>query len=195
MSHWLKMAYVDPTAPVSVYPDINVSYNYRHHEVQQVKDFFEHEIEKRLRLYKGYKRLCNALVVAKMLLLGFSLIIGGAGLASLTHVLPPEMAIIFESVSFGLGLLGSIVGFCEGSLQQKVEKHDQIHSLACVELATILDYVSKALDDGQITGEEFAIINGQRRKYIELRKSVKAKGFSGVDAEDLKKILTAELKK
>ena len=126
-------------------------------------------------------------MIIKMLLLGFSLVIGGAGLASLTHLLPHEMAIIFESVSFGLGLVGSLVGVWEGSLHQKIDRHDQIHSLACVELATILDYISKALDDGSITAEEFEIINTQRRKYIELRNSIKLKGFSGTDAEYLKK--------
>ena len=57
----------------------------------------------------------------------------------------------------------------------KTKKHDQIRTLADAKLNTIDEYVSKAIEDGDISHEEFVLINSELKKFNEMKEKIRAK--------------------
>ena len=57
----------------------------------------------------------------------------------------------------------------------KTRKHDQIRTLADVKLNTIDEYISKAIEDGDISHEEFVLINSELKKFNEMKEKIRAK--------------------
>ena len=90
----------------------------------------------------------------------------------------------------------------------KIKKHDQIRTLADVKLNTIDEYISKAIEDGDISHEEFVLINSELKKFNELKEKIRAKVSSKLEeakamnkakfdrqVEERAKAITSELKK
>ena len=58
---------------------------------------------------------------------------------------------------------------------KEVEKHEKIKLLAESTLSTIGRYISKALNDGQISDEEYSLILSELDKFREIKENIRTK--------------------
>ena len=59
--------------------------------------------------------------------------------------------------------------------------------LADAKLNTINEYVSKAIKDGDISHEEFALINSELKKFNKLKEKIRAKAITKLEAKTMHK--------
>ena len=60
------------------------------------------------------------------------------------------------------------------SFQRKFSKHERTTELAKSKLSTIVDLVSKALNDGKISPEEFSLITSELTTFRRLKAEIRA---------------------
>ena len=84
-------------------------------------------------------------------LISGSVIMGGIGIA-LPLMLPLEIAAIV------CGVAGVCVKFVRRRLHAKAKKHDEIKMIAESKLNSVKDLISKALNDGKISEQEFKMV-------------------------------------
>ena len=68
-------------------------------------------------------------------------------------------------------------------LTLKSEKHEKIKTLAVVKLNTISDYVSKALEDGYISDDEYSLILNELGKFNEMKEEIRSETKVSIDEE------------
>ena len=80
-----------------------------------------------------------------------------------------------EGVAIGAGLLSIVGKYANKKLSIKAQKHERIKILAEAKLNTINDQISKALNDGQISVEEFSLIMSELHTFQEMKNNIKIK--------------------
>ena len=96
------------------------------------------------------------------------------------------------------GISSVLVGVSVKRVYQKLDKHEKIVSLAREKLAIIHGLVSKALEDGKISHEEFLLVKSEVEKYevskreIQTKKKVSPEVESG-NAEEIKRQIAEEM--
>ena len=80
-----------------------------------------------------------------------------------------------EGPSIGAFGCYALLKYASKRLTAKTKKHDQIRTLADVKLNTIDEYISKAIEDGDISHEEFVLINSELKKFNEMKEKIRAK--------------------
>ena len=87
--------------------------------------------------------------------------LGSAGVFLLSTVILAPVVAAMEGVAL------SIVGkYVNTRLALKAQKHERIKILPEAKLNTISDHISKALNDGEISAEEFALIMSELSKCL-----------------------------
>lgn len=167
-----------------LYPQLTPQ-NFRCVEIADIKKFLQENVDSSLSLYKRYKKLLTAIVSIRYFFLLASVIFNVAGIGALSKIIQHDLAIYFESVSLGTDLLTMILLFIESRIIKKIEKHDEIHTLSASFLSILMDYFSKALDDGLISQEELTLILSEKDRYLELREAIRRKDFHQSDSQDL----------
>ncbi|KAK3743386.1 hypothetical protein QZH41_002129 [Actinostola sp. cb2023] len=74
-------------------------------------------------------------------------------------------------------LLGIVSGSCAAiarRFERKISKHERTTELAKCKLSTILDLVSKALNDDRFSQEEFSLIVTELDKFRQLKAEIRA---------------------
>ena len=100
-------------------------------------------------------------------------ILGGVGTDLLaTIVSAPEVPIILV-VAAGYGLASAESKVVTRRLRAKAQKHDQIHVLAESKLNSVSDLVSKALEDGTLSHEEFKTVTDEVLRYTTFKKKIR----------------------
>ena len=184
-----------PTAP-NLYvelPDINdmhavnkYSSNYRMNKISEIQKQIELEREKRSSLAKKYKKGVNVLNGISGTLEFASIGLGTAGLSVLSTIVAAPIAIIMEGVAIGLGVTSLILhAVSDKYLIKKVNKHSKIEIEAMTKLNTISDHVSKALNDGRISEEEYSLIVSELDKFNQMKEEVKTKTKIDTDTRNL----------
>ena len=77
----------------------------------------------------------------------------------------------------------------------KVEKHEKIKTLAVVKLNMISDYVSKALEDGYISDDEYSLILNELTKFNEMKEEIRSETKVSIDKEPgIRETMTESIK-
>ena len=129
------------------------------------REFLEKELETRGRYRRRYKSAYNTAIYLNT----------GAGLTSVGSSIvaaataATEVGII-ASVPLGFtavasGVLSVVSAAVSKILLKKVEKHQQIKLIAAAKLSSVNGLVSRALQDGHISNEEFQIILQEMESY------------------------------
>ena len=79
-------------------------------------------------------------------------------------------------IAAGCRLLGAGTKVATRRLRVKAKKHDQIRVLVQSKLHSIADIVSKALEDGQISHDEFQLVVKEVQGYHTMKKEMRAGG-------------------
>ena len=182
-----------PKLPSVVVQDSGQSFRLR--EVSEIKRELESERNKRQSLYKKYKKVCNVLD-------GGIVTVDVAGVASETVAMVAIAGLITAPVGFilgGVGMgcfgIGLVFATIKKKIEPKLKKHDEIRVLVEAKLNTISEFVSKALDDNQISQTEFVLIKSELRKFYEMKNGIKNMGNAKTKSVDVKKIARDRTKK
>jgi hypothetical protein len=81
----------------------------------------------------------------------------------------------------GLSAASNLI--CDKVLAAKTTKHIHIRMLAEYKLNTIKDHISKALNDGFISDEEFTLILSELDKFYKTHDEVRSKTITKIDEE------------
>ena len=171
----------EPTAPPEV---INQSgHDYRVAKINEIQSSLEKERDKRRDLSKKYGRGVKWVNNVDTILVVTSMGLGVAGVGLLSTVVLAPIVVAMEGVAMGAGLLSIVGKYANKKLLIKAQKHERIKILAEAKLNTISDQISKALNDGHISVEEFSLIMSELYKFQEMKNNIKIKARKSIDEE------------
>ena len=84
---------------------------------------------------------------------------GMVGIASQASVVAAPVEFVLEGVAIGLGSTAVVVKYARYKIIKKFKKHNEIRVLAKSKLNSIDNHVSKAIQDGCTSQEEFLLIS------------------------------------
>lgn len=170
-----------PTAPI--YPELPVEdgQNYRLQKISEIEKQLIRERDGRKALYKKYKRGINITDGVDTALISASVIMAGVGL-TVPVMLPLEI------VAVVCGCMGVCVKLVRRKLTSKAQKHYGIKTLGESKLNSIKNLISKALNDGQISEQEFKMVLDELDKYNDLKDKTCSKQ-SGLSEQEKKKLI------
>ena len=172
-----------PTAP-NLYPELPIEdgQNYRLQKISEIERTLINERDMRKSLYKKYKRGINITDGVDTGLISASVILAGVGI-TVPIMLPLEIAAVV------CGGLGMCVKLIRRKLMTKTQKHCNVQTIAESKLNSIKDIVSKALQDGEISGDEFKMVLNEMEKYSELKQEIKTTKNTEITDEEKKKLI------
>ena len=170
-----------PTAPL--YPELPTEdgQNYRLQKISEIEKQLITERDARKALYKQYKRGINITDGVDTALNFYSVIMAGVGLT--VPVLLP-----IEIVAIVCGCMGVCVKLLRRKLMSKTQKHYEIKTLGESKLNSIKSLISTALNDGQISEQEFKMVLDELDKYNDLKNKTHTKQ-SGSSEQEKNKII------
>ena len=169
-----------PTAPL--YPELPTEdgQNYRLQKISEIEKQLITERDARKALYKKYKRGINTTDGIDTVFISASIIMAGVGLA-VPALLPIEI------VAIVCGCMGVCIKLVRRKCMSKAQKHYEIKTLGESKLNSIKNLISKALNDGQISDQEFKTVLDEQNKYNELKDKTHSKQ-SGLSEQEKKEI-------
>ena len=172
-----------PTAP-NLYPELPIEdgQNYRLQKISEIERTLINERDMRKSLYKKYKRGINITDGVDTGLISASVILAGVGI-TVPIMLPLEIAAVV------CGGLGMCVKLIRRKLMTKTQKHCNVQTIAESKLNSIKDIVSKSLQDGEISGDEFKMVLNEMEKYSELKQEIKTTKNTEITDEEKKKLI------
>ena len=172
-----------PTAP-NLYPELPIEdgQNYRLQKISEIERTLINERDMRKSLYKKYKRGINITDGVDTGLISASVILASVGI-TVPIMLPLEIAAVV------CGGLGMCVKLIRRKLTTKTQKHCNVQTIAESKLNSIKDIVSKALQDGEISGGEFKMVLNEMEKYSELKQEIKTTKNTEITDEEKKKLI------
>jgi hypothetical protein len=147
--------------------------DYRLTQVARLRDQLMAEGAARAGLYKKYRRSVNILDGIDIWASATGVILGGVGTGLLVTIVAVPAVPIILGVAAGCGLASAGTKVATRRLRAKAQKHDQIRVLAESKLNSISDLVSKALEDGAISHDEFQTILSEVQKYHDMKKDIR----------------------
>ena len=172
-----------PTAPL--YPELSTGngQNYRLQKISKIENQLKAERNARKALYKKYKKGINTTDGVDTVFISASIIIIMAGVGLAVPALLP-----IEIVAIACGCMGVCIKLVRRKLMAKAQKHYEIKTLGESKLNSIKGLISKALNDGQISDEEFKTVLDELEKYNELKVKTHTKQ-SGLSEQEKKKLI------
>ena len=82
-------------------------------------------------------------------------------------IITAPVGLVLEGMCIGAVSVFLLLLICTKRLSIKSKKHDQIRVLADAKLNTIEEYVSQAIDNGDISHDEFLLITSERKEFNE----------------------------
>ncbi|KAK3743578.1 hypothetical protein QZH41_001392 [Actinostola sp. cb2023] len=149
--------------------------DYRLKKVADIQTAIETELAHYERVYKRYKRAHSDLLRCSLFCGGCTVVLPGGSLASALS----GFGIVVGAPMAGVAaLLGIVSGGCaavDRGFESKIDKHTRTAELAKSKLSTIVDLVSKAINDGRVSQEEFSLIVAELDKFRQQKAAIRAK--------------------
>ena len=173
---------ITPSAPIE---NKEVS-DYRLKHIKDVKQELERTSDIRKSLRKRYSNLNSSLDYSNYALNTVSCISGVSSVSLLSTVVLVPVSVVLGGVSAGCGVASVIVTKLNKKFKHKQDKHRDIYNLCENKLNTINNILSKALNDGFISNEEFDLILKEEKHFREMKESIKSKRMIVKDNKEMK---------
>ena len=144
-------------------------------KIEEVEVFLRAEISERERLYKKFKRHATRTQILDHTLITATVITGSGSIVTLCTGVGLPASIALASVSLILSLTTAITRKTSKLYDTKAKKDDKIAVLAQTKLDSVHDTVSKAINDGHISPEEFQRVIHEKQRYLLLKQGIRAK--------------------
>ena len=182
MSYSEKIYPEVPSAP----PESAEGQTYRLKKIGDIESFLRSEITYRSKLTKRCKRRAATATISDTSVITAITALEVTSVITLTTGVGIPVSIALASVGLLLGLSSAIVHKVQKLLASKAKKHDKIKILAEAKLDSISSLVSKAVEDANISHEEYQFILKEVEHYRNLKEQIRAKYKRVVD------VITAE---
>ena len=156
---------------------------YRLAKIVDIQKEIQTERDKRAVLNTKYRKGVRIINVVDTISDLVALASGAATIAVLSTIIAAPIAVALQGLAVGAGVFSVIGRVVNRKLTLKSEKHEKIKTLAVVKLNTISDYVSKALEDGYISDEEYSLIQNELTKFNEMKEEIRSETKVSIDEE------------
>ena len=162
---------------------------YRLQEISKLRNKLTDEKEERTKLYKKYKRFINCVDGIGTTSNCISLTTAGVSAVLVSTGIGVFIAVPLACTAGILSCIGIGCNFINRKLYTKLKKHDNIKIAAQSKLNSILEIVNTAINDDEITQEEFKIVVDEVQRYYDLKEVIKEKTRKVQSTEEEKKFL------
>ena len=169
---------IPPTAP----PDDDEGQAYRLQKISETEKFLRDEIDKRDSLTKRFKRRATATSIGDTSMITAITTLGFASIVTLITGIGAPISVVLASIGLPLGIGSAIIQGTRKIFDRKVRKHAKIKTLAESRLDTISGIVSKAVEDSQISHQEYQLILKEVEHYRKMKEEIRTKSKKKTDA-------------
>ena len=156
---------------------------YRLAKIVDIQKEIQTERDKRAVLNTKYRKGVRIINVVDTISDLVALASGAATITVLSTIVAAPIAVALQGLAVGAGVFSVIGRVVNRKLTLKSEKHRQIKTLAEAKLNTITDYVSKALEDGYISDDEYSLIQNELTKFNEMKEEIRSETKVSIDKE------------
>ena len=150
-----------PSAP----PDHLESQDYRLRKIDELEKFLRKEVESRDKLTKRFKRRATATTFSDGSVIAAITALEIASIVTLTTGVGIPLSLVLASTGLFLGLGSGVIHKTQKIFDSKTKKHDKIKTLAESKLDSVSELVSKAIEDANISHEEYRFILKEVEQY------------------------------
>ena len=156
---------------------------FRLSKINGIKDYFSAEIRERELISKNISKYIASLGHFDKSLNVLSIPSGSISIASFATVIGAPAGTIGASCGFTFSITSGFVERFLKTIRNKKKKHNKVIMLARSKLASIESKISKSLMDNEINHEDFETIINQKKKYRELKESIRMMNSQRSDVE------------
>ena len=150
-------------------------HNYRLEKIKEIQKNLEEQRLKRRDLSEKYFKTLKWVNNADAVLITISLGVGLAGIGLLSTIIAAPAVIGLESVALCTGILSIVGKYASKKLTLKAQKHEKIKTLIDDILNILSTLISEALNDGNISDEEFSRIINEFEKFQKMKNEITRK--------------------
>ena len=170
-----------PEIPASAPPDDdNQAYLFK--KIDELEKFLRSEVESRDKLTKRFKRRATAATFSDTSVIAAITILGGTSIVLASTVFGIALIPILASTGLLLGSGSAVIHKTQRVFDSKAKKHDKIKTLAESKLDTISGIVSKAIENSNISHEEYQLILKEIKHYRKMKEEIRTKSKKTTDA-------------
>ena len=160
-----------------IYPDLKAepAEDYRLKKISDVQTAIETELGHYEQVLKKYKRVRTGLNRCAQVSGALSALISGGSLATALSGFGIIVGAPLAGVASVLGIVSVTLAAISKRFESKISKHDRTVQLARSKLSSIVDLISKALNDGRVSHEEFTLINAELVRFRQLKNEIRRK--------------------
>ena len=168
-----------PQIPASAPPDDE---SYRLKKIDELEKFLRSEVESRDKLTKRFKRRATASTISDTSVIAAITALEVASIVTLTTGVGMPISVVLASTRLLLGLGSAAIHKTQKIFDSKAKKHDKIKTLAESKLDTISGIVSKAVEDSNISHQEYQLILKEVEHYRKMKEEIRTKSKKTTDA-------------
>ena len=162
---------------------------FRLNKIQDIQKDIETCITQRSNLNKKYNRALTIVNTADGVLSTATLTMGAVGVGLLTTIVAAPVVLALEIAAVGAGGLSIVSKYITEKLKIKADKHKQIQTLAEAKLNTMYDHISKAIQDGRISEEEFSLILSEHSKFKSMIEDLRKKSNDKISQQERESLI------
>ena len=143
-------------------------------KIGKIKNYFHEEINQRKLCSKKVNKYVTVFDYTDKVLIVLSATTRGVSIISFTSVVGAPVGIASASFTLIFALTIGIIKKLLGTTRNKKRKHDKTFMLAKSKLNSIATLISQALNDIEISHEEFVTILKEKDKYEKMKKNLRS---------------------
>ena len=147
-------------------------HDYRLKKITEIQKDLEEQRHKRRELSEKYYKAVKWVNNADAVLIALSMGLGVAGVGLLSTIIVAPVVVGLESVALCTGVLSMVGKYASKKLTLTAQKHEKIAVLAEAKLNSISTLISKALNDENISDQEFSLIVSEFSKFQEMKNDI-----------------------
>jgi len=148
---------------------------YRLQNINEMQTILIGEVEKRAILSKKYHKWVKIVGAVNDVLVGSTVVLETTAVALLATAVSAPAIIPIQVVVIGIGSLVTVGSQVKKKLITKVGKHEKIAVFAEDKLSAVDECISKALDDKEISEEEYSLVVSELNKFRKIKEKIRAK--------------------
>ena len=141
----------------------------RLHEIKNIENYFINEVNERKSYSKKLNKYITIFDYIDKILISLRATTSGISIISFTSVIKISVGIVSANFTLIFSLSAGIIKKLLNMTRNKKEKHDKILMLAESKLNSIETLILEALNDLNITHEEFKMILNEKDKYERMK--------------------------
>ena len=154
---------------------------YRLKKIEEIETFLRDQVAQRDALTKRCKRRATTATISDTSVITAITALEVASVVTLTTGVGMPVSIALASAGLILGFSSAIVHRMQKVFESKSKKHDKIKTLAEAKLDSISSLISKAVEDANISHNEYQFILKEVEHYRTLKEQIRTKSKRVVD--------------